>query len=98
MRAQIDSGTVTGDLEGTESDATNLDLRLVNGAGADHGTFTLASADVTWTGTFAGPVSADLASGSFTAPGADGSLLQGRFTQIGEETFALQGTILDPHG
>ncbi len=96
VRAQIDSGTVTGDLQGTESDATDLDLSLVNGSGADHGTFTLSSTEVIWSGTFAGPVSANLASGDFTALGDDGSLMQGRFTQIGEESFALQGTILDP--
>lgn len=99
IRGEVDAGPVTGDLEGTITIGINLDLDLNTGTGRIHGTFSIATQAVTWSGSFAGAITGEAeSSGRFGGQGTDGTKLLGRFTQTGENTFDLTGIILDPHG
>jgi hypothetical protein len=98
IRGEVDAGPVTGDLEGTITITVNLNVDMNTGKGELFGTFTLATDEVTWSGSFAGAISGPLSSGRFGGQGTDGTKVMGHFTQTGENTFDLSGIILDPNG
>jgi hypothetical protein len=98
VRGEPNSGSVSGDLSGPASiiNDFNLDLRTIDGT--NRGTFTIASGEITWEGTFRGTLRAGFNEGTFLGHGSDGSLIRGSFTQtddVGLE-FLLEGMILQP--
>jgi hypothetical protein len=98
VRGEVDEGPVTGDLTGTITIVVNLNVDTHSGQGELFGTFTLATADVTWSGHYTGSTTSDTSRGRFLGQGTNGSKLDGSFTQNGDGTFTLTGTILSPHG
>jgi hypothetical protein len=96
VRGQLNSGDVTGDLEGTASVLANYNLNLLTGVATQWGTFVVATDERTWEGVFHGKFTDTENFGSFVGQGTDGSKISGDFTQTGEVAFVLQGTILEP--
>ena len=98
VREEPNEGTVTGDLTGTVSIVNNynLDPRTISGPG--WGTFVIATADVTWEGTYRSKLEGGLNMGTFVGHGDDGSRLKGSFTQTSEIQFTLEGVIIEPSG
>jgi hypothetical protein len=81
---RVDQGTVEGQLEGTITACLQFASGLVPQAS---GLVEIATADVTWRGTFlafvaAGLTEGTLATGEFFADGTDGTKLRGSFTQF----------------
>jgi hypothetical protein len=97
-RGGTDAGTVQGDLVGTIVIHGNVNIDINTGRGVVFGTFSLATADVTWTGTFNGKLTADTVNGRFIGQGTDGSKLKGTFTSIGPGVDQDEAIILSPHG
>ena len=106
---RVDQGTVEGQLEGTITACLKFTSGLVPQAS---GLFEIATADVTWTGTFLsfvafGLTGGVLATGEFFADGTDGTKLRGSFTQfqIGDpsqdppvpDRFLDRAIIIQPH-
>jgi len=90
---RVDQGTVEGQLEGTITACLKFASGLVPQAS---GLFEIATADVTWTGTFlsfvaSGLTGGVLATGEFFGDGTDGTKLRGSFTQ-----FQIGDPLQDP--
>jgi hypothetical protein len=98
VRGEVDTKAVTGDLEGTLTSTFGLNVDINTGAGNIAGSFVLATASVSWAGSFNGHLTADGGSGRFTGQGSDGSKLLGTITSIGPDQDVDQGVILRPHG
>lgn len=105
----MDRGIVEGQLEGTITACLKFASGLVPQAS---GLFEIATADVTWTGTFLSFVAFGLtegvfATGEFFGDGTDGTKLRGSFTQfqIGDpsqdppvpDRFLDRAIIIQPH-
>ena len=98
VRGEPNEGTVTGDLTGTVSIVNNynLDPRTISGPG--WGTFVIATADITWEGTYRSKLEGGLNMGTFVGHGDDASRIKGSFAQTGEVEFTLEGVIIEPKG
>jgi hypothetical protein len=98
VRGEVDTAAVTGDLQGTLTLTFGLNVDINTGNGAIAGSFVLATASVSWAGSFNGKLTADGASGRFTGQGSDGSKLLGTFVSIGPDQDLDKAVILRPHG
>jgi hypothetical protein len=97
-RGGVDAGTVDGDLVGTITLHSNVNVDVNTGRGVVFGKFSLVTADVTWNGIFVAKLSATGAHGRFIGHGTDGSKLRGTFTSIGPGIDQDEAIILSPHG
>jgi hypothetical protein len=90
---------VSGDLVGTASSVSNVDLNTATGHGVLFGTFVLNTAATTWEGSFRAKIAGGLITqGTFVGQGDDGTVIRGTFSAIAPGEFDLQAVILDPHG
>jgi formylmethanofuran dehydrogenase subunit C len=98
IRGEVDTGTLAGDLVGTIITTINGNVDLNTGNGTLDGSFVIATASETWTGSFRGTITPSGGSGSFVGQGVTGTTIIGTFIQTSPTTFIDTGVILDPHG
>ena len=94
VRRQASTGTVTGDVAFTASNAFNSDWDPAAESGQVFGSYTFASDEETWEGHFAGRMTAEGSDGTWDGRSDRGRQLAGTFAEVDEGAYQCEWYVL----